>query len=109
VHYDPIPNPIALVPLDLAENMRRNVNSKSGKYWPKVSNVLLTRTGVWVVKIGIHDLAVLCDGRAENIVQWTVISHCYGHTLAFGVLRSERMLRHRRFHVCSFVLFRVAC
>jgi hypothetical protein len=107
VHYDPIPNPVGLIPSDFAENMRRNMDSKSGKYRPKVSNVLLTRPGAWVVQIGIHDLAVLRSDSAENIVQGTVVSHGHSQRLAFSVPRLECMLRHRAFQVCSFLVFRV--
>jgi hypothetical protein len=91
---DSVANDIRLIRLNLSEHHFRNFNAKSSENRPVVEDVLLMRSGIIVVEIGVNWLSVSIHDGAEDEVEWSIIAEGDGHCDTVAVDSPKYVLRH---------------
>jgi hypothetical protein len=94
VVHEAIADNIPLVGLHFVENLFRDVNTESGEHAPVIVHVLLMRSGIVVIEVGVNRLFLIVANEAEDEVKRTVVAESYLDCIALGIDSSEDVLRH---------------
>jgi hypothetical protein len=95
VDLDAVSYATKLVRLDFPKHRFRDMEPEFQEEGSVVVHILLVRTCVDIVKVGVDNLIVWIEDCAENIDQRTVIAHRHGHRCALCVICFEDVLGHR--------------